>query len=331
MVSKFGFTLRSAPPEDIEDAAKDFDALIEKTSEDRFGIQMGKEASMQWHLPVRMGGVGIPRAQDVSTPAYLGNVLLALPFLRKMIEEKLTVEEVPGARFAWDRLSEVVTEREKDLPAECESHLKSLKVEISSETMAKLRKGPSALEDLVPKEEKEDGEAAPQGKKKKVEKCQHFLHSLIHVKRVRQWLAERGSHDDIEEEEQKRNLIRKMAVMRDDQTTGCAGNWLNVVPCRALGTRIVGAVFNAALRWWMGASTWQAEVCGVRAANGRQCGQVGGSCGYLSFWPWEDCSPQCRQHDMVGCGEDGWFLCLAGSGHQNGGEVPKAAGGHPGV
>ena len=118
----------------------------------------------------------------------------------------------------------------------------------------------------------EDGEAAPQGKKKKVEKCQHFLHSLIHVKRVRQWLAERGSHDD-DEEEQKRNLIRKMAVMRDDQTTGCAGNWLNVVPCRALGTRIVGAVFNAALRWWMGASTWQAEVCGVRAASGRQCGK----------------------------------------------------------
>ena len=65
-------------------------------------------------------------------------------------------------------------------------------------------------------------------KKKKTEKCQHFLHLLIHVKRARQWLAEsRGN-----EEERKRSVIRKMAVMRDDPTTGCAGNWLNVVPCR---------------------------------------------------------------------------------------------------
>ena len=275
---KFGFTLRSAPPEDIEAAAKSFDAMIEKTSEDRFGIQMGKETSMQWHLPVRMGGVGIPRAQDVSTPAYLGNVLLALPFLRKMIEEKLVVEDVPGARFAWGRLSEVVIEKEKDLPAECEVHLKSLKVEISPETLEKLRKGPSALEDLCPEEESAEAGGTDQkemkGKKKKTEKCQHFLHSLIHVKRVRQWLAESASQDDDDDvDEQKRNLIRKMAVMRDDPTTGCAGSWLNVVPCRALGTRMVGAVFNTALRWWVGASTWQAEVCGVRAANGRQCGK----------------------------------------------------------
>ena len=127
---KFGFTLRSAPPEDIQEATKEFDAMIEKTTEDRFSIQMGTEASLQWHLPVRYGGVGIPKAQDVSTQAYLGNVLSALPYLRKIIEEKLTVEEVPGARYAWSKLREIVTEKERKLPPECEDHLRSVKIEV---------------------------------------------------------------------------------------------------------------------------------------------------------------------------------------------------------
>ena len=247
--------------------------MIEKTTEDRFSIQMGKEASLQWHLPVRYGGVGIPKAQDVSTPAYLGNVLLALPYLRKIIEEKLTVEEVPGARYAWSKLREIVTEKERKLPPECEDHLRSFKIEVPPESLEKLRKGPSALEELFPEGEKEDELDQKEGKKKKkTEKCQHFLHSLINVKQARQWLAEsRGN-----EEERKRSVIRKMAVMRDDPTTGCAGNWLNVVPCRALGTRMVGAVLNAALRWWMGASTWQTEVCGIRAAGNAEKNWTGG-------------------------------------------------------
>ena len=268
---KFGFTLRSAPPEDIQTATKEFDDLMEKTSEERFGIQMGKEAAMQWHLPVRMGGVGISRAQDVSAPAYLGNVLLALPFLRKLVEEDLDVEEVPGASYAWDLLKEKVLESEDELPEECEEHLRELKLVFPPDVLRKMTKGPNALEEIFEEtKEKTDEEGAEKKKKNKV-KHQHFLHSLIHVKRLRQWLEVK--HDEWENEEKKRDLLRKMAVIRDDESTGCAGNWLNVVPCGALETRMLGTTFTAALRWWTGAPTWQPESCDMGAATGKRCGK----------------------------------------------------------
>ena len=196
---KFGFTLRSAPPEDIQTATKEFDDLMEKTSEERFGIQMGKEAALQWHLPVRMGGVGISRAQDVSAPAYLGNVLLALPFLRKLVEEDLDVEEVPGASYAWDLLKEKVLESEDELPEECEEHLRELKLVFPPDVLRKMTKGPNALEEIFEETKEKADEDGSEKKKKNKVKHQHFLHSLIHVKRLRQWLEVK--HDEWENEE----------------------------------------------------------------------------------------------------------------------------------
>lgn len=132
-----------------------------------------------------------------------------------------------------------------------EEQLRELKLEISQYVLSKLGDGANALEDLFPSEEvKEGGEEEQKQKKKSRQKCQYELHSLIHIKRLRQWLEEKGEVK--EKDAQKRTILRKMAVMRDDKATGCAGSWLNVVPCRALGTRMMGATFTAALRWWMG-------------------------------------------------------------------------------
>ncbi len=85
---RFGFTMRSAPPKDIEKALELFDIAIERTVEERLKIHLDDETRLQWGLPVRMGGFGIPKATDVAAPAYLGNALLALPFVRGLCEER---------------------------------------------------------------------------------------------------------------------------------------------------------------------------------------------------------------------------------------------------
>ena len=62
---KFGFSLRSAPPEDIADTIKQFDEMISSTLHERLGISLTKDQEKQARLPVAMGGLGIERAEDV--------------------------------------------------------------------------------------------------------------------------------------------------------------------------------------------------------------------------------------------------------------------------
>ena len=111
------------------------------------------------------------------------------------------------------------------------------------------------------------------------QKHQHFLHSLIHVKRMRQWLSgskkELKRNTELEESwARRRELMRKMAVMRGDEDTGYVGSWLNVVPCEALGTKINTPTYLTMLRFWMGAGVWQRGECQVKSLGGKTCGAV---------------------------------------------------------
>ena len=62
-------------------------------------------------------------------------------------------------------------------------------------------KGPNALEEIFEETKEKADEDGSEKKKKNKVKHQHFLHSLIHVKRLRQWLEVK--HDEWENEEKK--------------------------------------------------------------------------------------------------------------------------------
>ena len=65
--------------------------------------------------------------------------------------------------------------------------------------------------------------------------------------------------------------MRKLAVMRGDRKTGYVGNWINAVPCQALGTKMDSATCITSCRWWSGKPTGQAETCSSRSRNGKVC------------------------------------------------------------
>ena len=56
---KFAFALRSAPAPDILEAASDFNALIDATRDERFGLSLSPLQKLQLQLPIWMGGSGI--------------------------------------------------------------------------------------------------------------------------------------------------------------------------------------------------------------------------------------------------------------------------------
>ena len=259
---RFGFTLRSAPPDKIEEAAQEFDAMMREVAEKRFKIALTKDRERQWHLPIRMGGIGIPKAEDVMAPAYLANSMDALPFVQEMIKGVESLDDIAGAREAWARMRDVLQEEDGEIEPEFEEAIKEWGIDIPEENIE------TFLEDL-----EEAGNAIPEsegGKK------QHFLHSLIQLKRLKQWLQSEekdGDEERSEEErnEQRRDMLRKLLVMRGDKAVGYAGDWLNVVPCEALGTKMARPVFLVALMWWLGAKMWQAEKCEQRTLQGRKC------------------------------------------------------------
>ena len=256
---RFGFTLRSAPPEDIEAAVKEFDAMMNEVAEKRFKMGLRGDVEKQWHLPIRWGGIGIPKAEDVMAPGYLGNVFATFPYVQELVEIE-SVSEMKGAEEAWERLVDILEEEEGSLNEECEEHLDNLKLKVEEETLDKVMESMEEIPEVCPKDQN----------------VQHFLHSLVHWKRARQWLGKKEEEKEGETKDdsgERRELLRKMLVMRGSKETGYAGDWLNAVPCEALGTKMRRAVFLTVLRWWMGGRIDQAEQCGVRTASGRICGE----------------------------------------------------------
>ena len=151
-----------------------------------------------------------------------------------------------------------VLEEEISLDPDIEQLLQELGLELLAEELAKFMANLTNVEDITPKGEK----------------IQHFLHSLIHLHRLREWMKkETGDDEQVNERDGRREKLRKMLVVRGDKATGYAGDWLNAVPCEALGTRLNRAVFLVVLNWWLGGRMPLAQTCGVRTASGRSCEQ----------------------------------------------------------
>ena len=252
---KFGFTVRSAPPDDIVEAVREFDQMLKEVAERRLHVVLNEEREKQWHLPLRMGGIGIPRAEDVAAPAYLGNAIAALPFVKEVVPGVEGLGDMKGAKKAWKKMCKILEEEENELEPEVEEELKDLGLEMPEGVVEEFLEGIDQVESAIPEGQK----------------IQHFLHSLIHLHRLREWLGFEKTEND-EEEDSRREMLRKMLVMRGNETTGYVGDWLNVVPCEALGTRLNRAVFLVVLNWWLGGRMPQAAKCEVRTAKGKTCG-----------------------------------------------------------
>jgi hypothetical protein len=121
---------------------------------------------------------------------------------------------------AWERLVAVLDEEENDLNQDCEDWLEELGLEVDNEALEKVLDSVENIHEASPPDQN----------------LQHFLHSLVHLKRVRQWLGREIDGKVEDDHSTRRELLRKMLVMRGNKETGYVGDWLNAVPCEALGT-----------------------------------------------------------------------------------------------
>ena len=105
VLSKFAFSLRSAPPFGVLPAAARFDKLMEEVVLDRFALVMNADQLVQLHLPVGHGGFGLRRAEDMVHAAYLSNVLSSVALVRTLLRNPgLQVSSFPGLQSAFEQV-----------------------------------------------------------------------------------------------------------------------------------------------------------------------------------------------------------------------------------
>ena len=175
-------------------------------------------------------------------------------------DEDAELGDLEGAQEAWQDIVATLNEEEGDIPPEAKNAIRDWELDTATTAMEELGEEVDGLEERIPEKHKH----------------QHFLHSLINEKRLRQWFGrvDRKEDQDGEEEwESKRQLMRKLAVIRGDPKTGDVASWINVIPCEALGTKINSPTYLAMLRWWSGASAWQRGKCKMKSLTGKVCGK----------------------------------------------------------
>jgi ubiquitin carboxyl-terminal hydrolase 44/49 len=110
---KFGFSLRSAPPSHIRPAVVQFDEMIDRVCERRFGLSLSQPQQLQWHLPISLGGVGILRAGDILDSAFLASSLLSVPILETLLQATVHIDELTGVPEALSSLRSAVNYSEE--------------------------------------------------------------------------------------------------------------------------------------------------------------------------------------------------------------------------
>ena len=262
---RFAFAIRSTPPDMVSEAIAFFDQIMDETAEDRFDIAFSDRRKRQWHMPIRMGGVGIPRAEDAAAPAYLANTIDCCDLVREMLgKDDIEPLSNPGAGKTWDEFKKAANTK-IDLPPNIEELLKQLKLSGN-------HPGSDDLTSFLRKH-KQPGE-----------KTQHFLNSTLQQLRLRELLATmdpRNAEDpgettsrreeDICQEPTERALLRTLALIRGNQDTGYANSWLNVVPCSAHGTKMNKPTFAISLKWMMGDVICPEGQCPETSATNKRC------------------------------------------------------------
>ena len=275
---RFAFAIRATPPDLISTAIDEFDSLMDEVSAERFDLAFDEDTKRQWHLPVRMGGVGIAKAAEAAPAAYLGNVLFSHEHVGELLSTDIDCMDIPGAEAAWNMFKEILEGTEDPLPQEV------LDVLSNSELFHRVAPADGeSPKDFVAR-------ARTAG-----DKDQHCLHSLVQEKRLRQWLAHRPPAYG---EPPERNLLRKLSVIRGDADVGYVGSWLNVVPNKATGFKMPKPMFVALLKWWFGNFVCPQGQCPETSLRNIQCPVL--------LDPWGDHAVMCHtgatciaRHDWV--------------------------------
>lgn len=236
---RFGFALRSVSPSLISGAISEFDLLIDARSESCFGLSLPPLQTIQWPLPIGLGGAGVIKASTICNAAYLGNVLGSLETVQALLGRPVDFVSAPEVADVFPALLDqvgdgVLPPNLADLPT-CELFRQDDQVVAGGEQAGA------------------HGDAQPRLRKRVHH--QRLLSELIHAESQRTFLAtESPSH---------RETLRRLAVCRPD-----AGKWLGVLPVRALGLSFPKHEFGLLLRWWLGLEVGCEGVCPERA-----CGQ----------------------------------------------------------
>ena len=68
--------------------------MLIDTCRERFGLTLNEVGQTQWQLPVRMGGCGVFKAEEVALAAFLGSVVQALGVISSLRSDA-DIKEIP--------------------------------------------------------------------------------------------------------------------------------------------------------------------------------------------------------------------------------------------
>ena len=127
-IPKLVFALRASPPSFIRQAARAFDELIVTTFGKRFSLDLSEQQWRQVGLPVRLGGLGLMKAEDLLEPCFLGSLITGQPAVAALLGVRVPTRCFEGAAEAFEdlrkRLPGVngVPVTLEDLEAGCSGH-----------------------------------------------------------------------------------------------------------------------------------------------------------------------------------------------------------------
>ena len=289
--AKFAFSLRTAPSSDILTVCTEFDRLLFQTCRERLGVQISREDEKQWALPIRMGGFGMFRASDAGPAAFIASCVQALAWTNPSSHETSTVLEFPGMQDTWELFRSTLGRKLPELHPTIVEFLGRMDLMEHRQRVGNMSElSLTTMLAVIPKSEP----------------IQHFLTALRHEFNLHKWLALSPPSGN-----PARVLLRKLAVLRSDPVSGYVGNWLNVIPSQALGTKLEPAVFASLLRWWGGEPVSEPGKC-PRIERGRDAmwsplGRSRRPRRKLPNGSRTYCSSRCREQDLALDAEDVWF------------------------
>ena len=136
--------------------------------------------------------------------AFLANIIDTLPIIRNIFQnQEIEMADVPGTKECWHELHHTLNEDKPPLPEQVKEILKQAKLDQTIQPPAPETSIEEFLEMARPP----------------AEKAQHFLHSVVQQKRLRQSLTPAAHpEDDPTQEPAARATLRRLALLRGEAT-----------------------------------------------------------------------------------------------------------------
>jgi len=84
---KINFALRTCNPLFLDGHLENFDAIMQRSLSSIASVEVAGDAMIQAHLPIAMGGLGIPSAVELSSVAFLSSLLQSVSLQKSMITD----------------------------------------------------------------------------------------------------------------------------------------------------------------------------------------------------------------------------------------------------